>query len=180
MILKEIANVKGGKRLPTSDTLILEKTDHPYIRIRDMYQSYPMELNDNFEYITQMTYEKLKKYTVDKGDVIIAVVGNTIGLVSVIGESLQGANLTENCNKIVDIHNYDGRFLYYFLTSKTGQAEIKKGIVGSSQPKLPIYNIEKLQIPDVPLKDQVHVVEILESINKKISNNEKINKNLVA
>lgn len=178
MLLKEIATVKGGKRLPKSDSLVSEKTDHPYIRIRDMYQSYPLELNDDFEYITSETYEKIKKYTVEQGDVIIAVVGNTIGLVSVIGESLHGANLTENCNKIVDIHNYEGRFLYYFLTSAIGQNEIKKGIVGSSQPKLPIYNIEKLQLPDFPLKEQTRIVEVLESIDKKINNNEKINENL--
>lgn len=178
MLLKEIATVKGGKRLPKSDSLVSEKTDHPYIRIRDMYQSYPLELNDDFEYITSETYEKIKKYTVEQGDVIIAVVGNTIGLVSVIGESLHGANLTENCNKIVDIHNYEGRFLYYFLTSAIGQNEIKKGIVGSSQPKLPIYNIEKIQLPDFPLEEQARIVEVLETIDKKISNNEKINENL--
>ena len=61
MLLKEIATVKGGKRLPKSDSLVSEKTDHPYIRIRDMYQSYPLELNDDFEYITSETYEKIKK-----------------------------------------------------------------------------------------------------------------------
>lgn len=179
MLLKEIATVKGGKRLPKSDSLVSEKTDHPYIRIRDMYQSYPLELNDDFEYITSETHEKIKKYTVEQGDVIIAVVGNTIGLVSVIGESLHGANLTENCNKIVDIHNYESRFLYYFLTSAIGQNEIKKGIIGSSQPKLPIYNIEKFQLPDFPLEEQARVVEVLETIDKKISNNEKINENLL-
>lgn len=178
MLLKEVATVKGGKRLPKSDALVLEKTAHPYIRIRDMYQSYPLELNSDFEYITQRTHEKIEKYIVKKGDIIIAVVGNTIGLVSMIGESLDGANLTENCNKIIDIHDYDSRFLYYFLVSKAGQDEIRKGIVGSSQPKLPIYNIEKFEIPDIPIKIQVCVAEILENIDKKISNNENINKNL--
>ena len=177
MQLKEVATVKGGKRLPKTGELVSFKTEHPYIRIRDMYQSYPLELNDEFVYITEDTYEKIKRYIVNEGDVIIAVVGNTIGLVSLIGNSLDGANLTENCNKFVDLHDYDNRFLYYFLTSKEGQDEIKKGIVGSSQPKLPIYNIEKFEIPDVPIDIQLKVVEILESIDKKISTNEAINRN---
>lgn len=178
MQLKDIATVKGGKRLPKTDKLVSYKTDHPYIRIRDMYQSYPLEINSDFEYITDATHEKIKRYIVNQGDVIIAVVGNTIGLVSLIGSSLDGANLTENCNKLVEIHDCDNRFLYYFLTSKEGQDEIKKGIVGSSQPKLPIYNIEKIEIPAVPYEQQIKIVEILESIDKKISNNETINRNL--
>lgn len=40
MLLKEVATVKGGKRLPKSDALVLEKTAHPYIRIRDMVLEY--------------------------------------------------------------------------------------------------------------------------------------------
>lgn len=178
MQLKEIATVKGGKRLPKTDELVSYKTEHPYIRIRDMYQTYPLELNSEFEFITDETHEKIKRYIVNHGDVIIAVVGNTIGLVSLIGSSLDGANLTENCNKLVELHDYDNRFLYYFLTSKEGQDEIKKGIVGSSQPKLPIYNIEKIEIPDISYKQQIKIVKILESIDKKISNNEAINRNL--
>lgn len=177
MQLKDIAIVKGGKRLPKTDKLVSYKTDHPYIRIKDMYQSYPLELNDDFEYITDETYKKIKRYIVNQGDVIVAVVGNTIGLVSLIGPNLDGANLTENCNKLVGLHDYDNRFLYYFLISNEGQDEIKKGIVGSSQPKLPIYNIEKIEIPDIPLEQQVKIVEVLESIDKKISNNEEINRN---
>lgn len=180
MLLKDIASVKGGKRLPKTDQLVSYKTNHPYIRIRDMYQSYPLQLNDDFEYITDDTYEKIKRYTVEQGDVILAVVGNTIGLVSLIGESLDGANLTENCNKIVDLQQYDNKFLYYYLTSKQGQEEIKKGIIGSSQPKLPIYNIEKFEIPEISLDSQKKIVSVLETIDKKININEKINNNLYA
>lgn len=179
MQLKDIATVKGGKRLPKTDELVSYKTNHPYIRIKDMYQSYPLELNADFEYITDETHEKIKRYIVNQGDVIIAVVGNTIGLVSLIGSSLDGANLTENCNKLVELHDYDNRFLYYFLTSKEGQDEIKKGIVGSSQPKLPIYNIEKFEIPDIPYTQQIKIVKTLEDIDKKINNNEAINRNLL-
>ena len=178
MQLKDVATVKGGKRLPKSDTLVGVKTNHPYIRIRDMYQSYPLEINDKFEYITEDTHQKIKQYIVEEGDVIIAVVGNTIGLVSLIGKSLNGANLTENCDKIVNLHNYDNRFLYYFLKSQEGQDEIRKGIVGSSQPKLPIYNIERFQIPDLSIDIQMKIVEIIEGIDKKIKTNEEINKNL--
>ena len=178
MQLKDVATVKGGKRLPKSDTLVGVKTNHPYIRIRDMYQSYPLEINDKFEYITEDTHQKIKQYIVEEGDVIIAVVGNTIGLVSLIGKSLNGANLTENCDKIVNLHNYDNRFLYYFLKSQEGQDEIRKGIVGSSQPKLPIYNIERFEIPDISIDIQMKIVEIIEGIDKKIKTNEEINKNL--
>ena len=178
MKIGNIADVKGGKRLPKDKSLISIPTLHPYIKIKDMYQNRELEITPGFEYVDNDTYEKIRKYTVNTGDVIIAIVGNTIGLVSLIGKSLDGANLTENCVKLINIKDYNNKYLYYYLKSPVGQVQIHNGIVGSSQPKLPIYNVEKIDIPEFSLDTQLKIVSVLDNIDEKININNKINQNL--
>jgi type I restriction enzyme S subunit len=62
----------------------------------------------------------------------------------------------------------DDDFLYYLLKSDIVQQEIYKGNVGSTQPKLPLYNIKfiELNIPSVP--EQRAIASVLSSLDDKI------------
>jgi len=176
--LGDICEVKGGKRLPKGINLVKQKNSHPYIRIRDMYQHKNLEINEEFEYVDDDTFEKIKRYIVNSGDVIVAIVGNTIGLVSKVGKSLDNASLTENCVKLINLNACISDFLYYHLISKNGQGEIKKGIVGTSQPKLPIYNVQNIAINLPSVNEQKSIVAILSCLDDKIELNNHINKNI--
>ena len=138
--LGAVASVKGGKRLPKGELLKTEATPHPYIRVRDIGPNRRLSVNDGFEYVSRAVQQQIQRYTVRAGDVIISIVGS-IGLLAVIDLSLDGANLTENCAKIVDLDSVDGDFLYYYLSSDLGQDEIRKRTVGAVQAKLPLKNI---------------------------------------
>ena len=139
--LGDIATIKGGKRLPKGINLIDVPNNHPYIRVRDLGHEKTLELNSFYEYVDDETQKFISKYIVNAGDIIISIVG-TIGLIGIVGDTLDNANLTENCVKVVDISNLEKEYLYYFLISIYGQSEIKKGIVGAVQLKLPIKNIQ--------------------------------------
>lgn len=156
MLLKNICNIKGGKRLPKGYNLSSECNNHPYIRVRDLNNS-KLELNSDFEYVPNNVFPYIKNYLVNENDIIISIVG-TIGLVSYIGTSLDNASLTENCVKLVNIKNYLNKYLFYYLLSNNGQQQILEGVVGSTQPKLPIYNIEKINIPEISFDEQQHIV----------------------
>ncbi|AJD31032.1 restriction endonuclease subunit S [Clostridium sporogenes] len=175
--LGDISSIKGGKRLPKGKRLVTIKTDHPYIKVKDMTEEKYISLNDSFEYVDDETYQSISRYIVNKGDVIISIVGTT-GLVSIIDISLDKANLTENCVKLIDIKGAINDYIYYYLTSLQGQNEIKKGIVGSTQPKLPIYNIQKIEIPLPTIEEQNVIANILSSLDEKIETNNQINKKL--
>ena len=173
----EIASVKGGKRLPKGVNLITEQNAHPYIRIRDLTEK-TLELKSSYEYVDNETQKCISRYIVGTGDILISIVG-TIGLVAVVGESLNGANLTENCVKLIDIReDVDREYLYYFLVSNMGQDEIRKGTVGAVQPKLPIKNIQsiKLYLPHIDI--QKRISGLLSAIDCKIAQNTAINENL--
>lgn len=175
--LGEIANVKGGKRLPKGINLITRPNKHPYIRVRDLNGEKTLELNNNYEYVDDIIQKTISRYTVKKGDIVLSIVG-TIGLVGIVGDSLDGANLTENCVKLTSLQGINKDYLYYFLKSFKGQQEIRKGVVGAVQAKLPIKNIQaiKLELPDI--ETQFKIVSILKALDDKIALNNKINDNL--
>jgi type I restriction enzyme S subunit len=177
--IKDIADVRGGKRLPKGKTLITEKNSHPYIRIRDLGRQKILELNPDYEFVDDDTQRSISRYIVNKGDILISVVG-TIGLVGIVGDSLNNANQTENCDKLTNLNGIDRDFLYYYLISPTGQGEIMRGIVGAVQPKLPLKNIQNMQIYHPALETQKKIVNILNCLDEKIIENEEINKNLAA
>ncbi len=175
--LGELMDIKGGKRLPKGEMLTTTKNSHPYIRIRDLGATKTLELTSSFEYVDDEVQKHISRYIVNNNDVILSIVG-TIGLVAIVGNSLNNANLTENCVKFVNLKRIDSNYLYYFLISPLGQDEISKGIVGAVQPKLPIKNIENISIPVPDIVIQQKIASILTSIDAKIEVNRQINDNL--
>ena len=175
--LGELVKVKGGKRLPKGISLQIAPNTHPYIRIRDMGKCRVLELDATYEYVDDVTQKSIARYVVDEGDILLSIVG-TIGLVGIVGKSLHQANQTENCVKLVNLNGIDPLFLYYFLLSPKGQEEIKRGTVGAVQAKLPIKNIENIEISLPPLEEQRRIAGILGAIDDKIENNRRINTNL--
>jgi|GEM_PF-210067 len=174
--LGELGDIKGGKRLPKGEALVTSKTKHPYVRVTDMgTRTIPIE---KLQYVPDDVFPKISRYIVNTDDLIISIVG-TVGSVSIIDKKLDNASLTENCVKITNYKNIDKEYLYYFLTSDIGRFEISKGIVGSTQPKLPIYNINDLEI-SLPenIEEQKSIAAILSAIDDKIENNLAINKTL--
>ncbi len=175
--LSEIAAVKGGKRLPKGVNLISTPNAHPYIRVRDLNGQRTLELNDEYGFVDEETQKKIARYIVKKGDIVLSIVG-TIGLVSIVGESLDNANLTENCVKIIVSEAMDSKFLYYYLKSSVGQTEIMQRTVGAVQAKLPIKNIQDIDVWFPPKETQTQIASVLSCIDDKIEHNNKINANL--
>lgn len=176
--LGDVCEIKGGKRLPKGINLITQKNSHPYIRVRDLGKSKTLELNSSYEYVDEITQKQIQRYITLKGDILISIVG-TIGLIAIVGGSLNGANLTENCVKLVKLDNIDSEYLYYYLKSPLGQQNISRGTVGAVQAKLPIKNIQEFSINcPVLVSDQRRIASILSFLDRKIELNNKINADL--
>ena len=173
---KDIGKIRSGKRLKKGYIVSDKKTNNRYIRVRDINNGI-IDVN-NVQYISDEAASYITRYKVSKNDIIISVVG-TVGSVASIPNELDGAYLTENCNNLlVDEKICLKEYLKYFLLSKDGQAEILSHIVGTTQPKLPIYGIEAFNIK-IPEKEcQNKIIKILDTINNKISLNTQINNNL--
>ena len=174
--LGDVAKIKGGKRLPKGNVLQEVKNSHPYLRIVDMGEKFIRKTG--LQYVPDNVFPKISRYITNTDDVLLSIVG-TIGLVAIVDEELDNASLTENCVKLTcNPEKLDSSFLYYFLTSSAGQDEIRAGRVGSTQPKLPLYNIAKIKIPDLSLDDQKKIADTLGAIDEKIELNRKMNDTL--
>ena len=173
--LADIVKIKGGKRLPKGENLQITPNAHPYIRVRDMKGKFIP--TDELEYVPDHIFPKIKNYIVNTNDVIVSIVG-TIGLVSIITEKLNNASQTENCAKLSGLDRIDAEYLYYFLISEIGQAELQKATVGAVQPKLPLYGLENVFIDWKTRTEREEIVKQLNSLDNKIQLNTQINQTL--
>lgn len=168
--LGEIADVKGGKRLPKGVNLIDIPNAHPYIRVRDLNNALFASLTPNYAYVDKETQKSISRYIVSTGDVLISIVG-TIGLTAIVDLTLDKANLTENCVKVTNLKHITPEYLLLYLRSQLGREAIAKGTVGAVQQKLPIKNIQAIPIPLLSEKDKNALFCTLDSIFAGISNN---------
>lgn len=113
--IKEFAAVKGGKRLPLGRSLTDKQTEHPYVRVTDMRMG-GVDLRD-IKYVPDDVFPAIKNYCISSSDLFISVAG-TLGLVGKIPHELNGANLTENADKITNIA-CDQEFLLYNLLTES-------------------------------------------------------------
>lgn len=164
--VQEVAKVKGGKRLPKGEQLLSSPTKHPYIRVADMYSG-GVELSD-IRYVPEDVAPIIKNYCIKLSDIFISVAGS-LGIVGKIPDSLDGANLTENADRITDICvNRD--YLMYWLMSKKIQAEIESQSTVGAQPKLALGRIEAFQIAfPRKLEEQAAIAQMLIDIEKEVT-----------
>jgi type I restriction enzyme S subunit len=174
--LGEICVIKGGKRLPKGEPYSLNTTKYPYIRLVDVENGKVSK--NNIQYLNEKTQSLISRYIVEDGDVCLAIVGNTIGVVFYIDEQLHGANLTENAARLTLFKDTYSKYVYYFLLSQEGQNEIYKNAIGSAQGKLPIYGIQNIDIPLPKYSTQIKVGNILSSLDDKIELNRQTNQTL--
>ena len=158
--LGSIVSVYGGKRIPAGRKLSLEDTGYTYIRVSDMKDGYVS--TENLQYVPQDIYPSISRYIINKEDVFITVAG-TIGRVGKIPPELDGANLTENADRLV-FSNLDQDWLIKCLQSAVIQNQIADATTKVGQPKLAIIRIQNMIIPLPPLAEQKRIVAKLEEL----------------
>ena len=165
----EIAEVKGGKRLPKGFNVQDDPTDHPYLRVVDFDDN---GLNfSNIRFITNEVYEAIRHYTITSKDIYVSIAG-TIGRVGIVPAPYSGANLTENAAKITNISDsVHAPYLCYFLKGYTGQKILESKAGGTSQPKLALHRIAEVEFPNPPLERQKRIASILSAYDELIENN---------
>ena len=165
--LGDVAEVKGGKRLPKGDNFAEVDTGLPYIRVVDFLRR--SIDTSNIQYLRPDTHSAIARYTVGAEDVYISIAG-TIGLVGRVPPHLDGANLTENAAKIVTVPQgrVSSPFLVAFLDSHTGQRQIDIRINALGQPKLALERIRTIPVPLPSLHEQWAIASVLDAVDAEI------------
>lgn len=170
--IKEICKIKSGKRLPKGKSFSVEETNFPYIRARDIKAG---KINsENLVYLDEVTQKKLSQYIVNKNDIVITVVGASVGDVGYVSADLDGYNLTENAVRLTEFdESVNSLYLLYLLNSQK-YWEIMQSIAGgSAQPKLGMYKVESIPLELPTLDIQNRIVKSISTYDNLIENNQK-------
>jgi len=98
--IEDVADVLSGKRIPKGRTLTENITPYPYISVSDMYNR-SVNLK-NVRFVPEDVYPLIEKYRIFVEDIYISVAG-TLGLIGTIPKEINGANLTENADRLTNI-----------------------------------------------------------------------------
>ncbi len=160
--IDQVAFVTSGKRLPLGSSLVDLPTPHPYIRVTDMRPG-TVDFSE-IRYVPESVFPAIKRYCIYQADIFISVAGS-LGIVGKIPPELDGANLTENANRITNI-TCSQDYLLYVLFSPLIQNTINSIRTVGAQPKLALTRIRKFTIPLPPLPEQRAIAEVLSDVDR--------------
>ena len=141
--VRDIAAVKGGKRLPKGVGFSPCRTAHAYIRVTDM-KNHCIN-TDDLKYISEEVFLQIKNYTISKDDLYVTIAG-TIGVTGEVPTELDGMNLTENAVKITNIQ-INKNYLCLIIQSEFVQQQFQDKTHQVAMPKLALERILSTLIP---------------------------------
>lgn len=164
--IDQVAFVTSGKRLPKGKSLTNKVTLHPYIRVSDMKNG-SISLDD-ISFVPDKVFPQIKNYRIYNEDIYISVAG-TLGIVGKIPRELDGANLTENADRLTNI-SCSQDYLINVLKTTSIQSTIESIKTIGAQPKLALTRIRKFIIPLPPTITEQHAIaEALSDVDALIA-----------
>lgn len=123
-------------------------TNYRYIRGKDVKEFFLLDVDNVF--IPENDFNRLKKYSLKEGDILISVVG-TLGNVSIVDHSVPPAifSCKSTAFRTDSINTY---YLLAYLNSKYGKGLLERNVRGAVQTGLNIDDLKTLPI-FVPLKE---------------------------
>lgn len=133
---------------------------------------------DGMVYINEQQAEKLNNVTVESGDVLLNITGDSVARVCIVEEKSIPARVNQHvaiirANKDVVLSSY---ILYFLQMSKPYLLQLAAG--GATRNALTKGMIEELEIEVPSLEQQRKIVSLIDDIQQKIKINNEINENL--
>ncbi len=133
----------------------------PYIRVSDMVQE--VFVSDSILRTTPQIASRFKRSTVTSGDIVFALRGDP-GLVRVVPEFLDGANLTQGTARISVRADVNRDFVLWALRSPAVRRQIATEAKGSTFKEITLASLRKLRIPDKARKEQDQIADCANNI----------------
>ncbi len=124
---------------------------------------------DEMNYITRGCFDRLRAGKLRFGDVVYCLRGSTIGKIARV-ELNEGA-IASSLVIIRPKTNATQDYLYYFLSSPSGQMLVRQHDNGSAQPNLSVQAISRYPIPLPTIEEQRAIAVTLNSFDDKIEQN---------
>jgi len=114
-------------------------------------------------------HEKLSRSQLRPGDVLINLVGASIGRSAVFAGEVSEANVNQAVAVLSPIpEKVDSRYLMRFLNCTRTQEVIHGGKVETARPNISLGDLRVLKIPLPPRERQRHIVAYLDDLQAKV------------
>lgn len=168
--MKEICDISSSRRIRAHE---YQESGVPFYRGKEIIEKHNGALKVSTDlFISQERFQEVssKSGAPSAGDLLLTSVG-TLGIPYVVqpGERFyfKDGNLTwfRSFNGVVS------SYLYYWLLSPSGKAQLKRCTIGSSQPAFTIALLKEIEIDVPPLDIQQRIASVLSAYDHLIENN---------
>ena len=130
--------------------------------------------------VPQAFHDKLSRSALRPGDVLINLVGASIGRSAVVPDKIGDANINQAVAVISPTPQLNSRFLMSFLISPLAQRVLHMGKVETARPNITLTGLRKLTIPIPSLPEQHRIVAYLDALQAKVDALEQLQANTQA
>ncbi|MDL0110857.1 restriction endonuclease subunit S [Campylobacter felis] len=159
--LKEIVEpIKNGS---TPNNGKFEEKGIPYFRSQDLdlYESYPTK------FVSLEFHNSIIRSKLAPNDVLLAIVGATLGAVGFVSNDIAEANINQNIAKLRIIDDkIKAKFLAIFLDSALGKKQVFRLATITTQAYINNSQLGLIKIPKLPLSTQQHIIDLMDKAYK--------------
>ena len=173
--LEEIASFQTGPfgtQLKASEYSI---TGTPIINVKNI--GYGNLILDDMDYVPEEVCLRLSNHLLQEGDIVFGRKGSVDRHCYIKKENenwMQGSD----CIRMRLVDGINSRYVSYYLMLNHVKSKINNSAVGSTMASINTDILKSIEITLPELERQELIVEILEKIDKKIENNNKVNAEL--
>ena len=170
--MDELCEITSSKRIFAAD-YVTEGV--PFYRGREITEKYKGNLDVSTElFITEEKFQEIeRKFGAPRqGDMLLTSVG-TLGSVYVVKSGDRFYFKDGNLTWFRHFKGLDSQFLYYWIGSPLGKAELQKCTIGSSQSAFTIVLLKGMEIELPPLPIQQRIAGILSAYDELIENSQR-------
>jgi type I restriction enzyme, S subunit len=170
--MDELCEITSSKRIFAADYV---SAGVPFYRGREITEKYKGNLDVSTElFITEEKFAEIeRKFGAPRhGDLLLTSVG-TLGSVYVVKPGDRFYFKDGNLTWFRHFKGIDSQFLYYWIGSPMGKAELRKCTIGSSQSAFTIVLLKGMEIGLPPLPVQRRIAGILSAYDDLIENSQR-------
>ena len=172
MKIKDIGTVITGKTPLTAHPEYYNGS-YMFITPNELHSGYKVTKSEKG--ITDVGLQSIAGNSINGISVLVGCVGWDMGNVAMCFEKCA---TNQQINSITNIRGYNPYYLYYWLSTKKEYLFSIASITRT--PILSKSTFEEVEVPSTPIEEQEKIVNVLLSIDKKITLNQMINDNLAA
>jgi type I restriction enzyme, S subunit len=124
--------------------------------------------DDSVKYISKEAHEYLSRSTLESGDCVITIVGNTVGTSFVVKETMLPANINQNVALIRPIGKKIRTDFLSLLIQCVIYKQIVKELAVQAQPSLSLKQVGEFVIPLPQIEEQEQISSILTTVDTNI------------